>query len=947
MSNLNLNQKKAVETTEGPLLIIAGPGSGKTFTLVERVSHLISKKNIKPENILIGTFTEKAAKELITRISNKLEKLNIPVNLNEMYIGTIHSICLRLIDENIDFTSLKRNYRVFEQFEQQYFIYQRLSAFKEIENYEIIFGEKIPGNWNQSDKLVAWINKISEELINPNALIEYEEDKVIQTIGKIYNKYKELLQEENALDFSNIQVEAYNLLKNNPEILNKITTKIEYLMIDEYQDTNTVQEKIVLLLAGKKENLCVVGDDDQGLYRFRGATIRNILEFPSNFKNCNQIKLDINYRSHPDIINFFNKWMADLQWENFRFDKEIKSREDNFTDNPSVIKVVGIDSELDWKNNIYDFILKAKESKKITNLNQIAFLFKSVKNQKAVELSKYLEEKGIPVYSPRSDLFFDRIEIKKIIGAILFMFPQVKEIVFNNEYNGEINNYYVECMKEFIGEMQQDKRIQEWVKQKSYSHLSMEKNLDYAFSGLFYQLLQFDIFKSYLEMDILGVKDSREVRNIAIFTSIINKFEYLHNIQVLTSKNIERALFSLFNIYLKFLKDGGITEYEDMSEYAPSGCVSFLTIHQSKGMEFPVVFVDSLESSPVKQYTSIDEILQEKFYLKKLFEPMNRMKEFDFWRLYYTAFSRAQNLLILTCIETQNRKKGQRSVPSSYFKNVYEPLIDWKSQKFDFRKLELEEVKEVNIKQSYSFTSDILLYENCPMQYKFFKELEFIPVRVSATIFGTLIHQTIEDIHKSVLRGEEHKITNSQIEQWFQSNYKTIVKREKVYLQPHTQKTAIEQLIRYVDKHKTQWNRIKETEVDVSLVKPEYILKGTIDLIKGENDTVEIVDFKSEKKPDINANKEKIERYKRQLEVYAHLVEQRTGQKVSKLHLYYTGAKEDENPYITFKKDNEAIGNTIKVFDEIVDHIKNKNFKVCKKDDKLCVECDMRFYCNN
>ena len=894
----------------------------------------------------MGTFTEKAAKELITRVSNRLDVLGVIINIDEMYIGTLHSICLRLIDENIEFTNLKRNYRVFDQFEQQYFIYQKLKHFRELENYQILFGDKVVSNWKQSSELVKWINKISEELINPYDLIIYKEDLVIQTIGEIYLKYRELLTEENALDFSSIQVETYSLLKNNPEILNKIIYQIEYLMIDEYQDTNTVQEKIVFLLAGKKENLCVVGDEDQGLYRFRGATIRNILEFPDNFKNCKQIKLDVNYRSHPDIINFFNQWMDNLNWYGFRFDKEIKPRESEFTDNPSVIKVIGEDTELDWKNNIYDFIMKAKDSGKITDLNQIAFLFRSVKNDKVVALSKYLEEKGIPVYSPRSDLFFDRTEIKQILGAILFMFPQIDSLVIKNEYNGSINEYYIECMKEFIQMLSKDERFSKWIKQKAHDHYTIKGNLDYAFSGLFYQLLQFDLFKKYIDIEASGVRESRESRNLSIFINVITRFEYLHNIQVLTPKNIERAIFGLFNIYLKFLKDGGITEYEDMSEYAPNGCVSFLTIHQSKGMEFPIVFVGSLEASPIKQYTAIDEILQDKFYLKKPFEPLDKIKEFDFWRLYYTAFSRAQNLLALTCVETKNRKPRQRSVPSRYFKNIYEEIPDWKEESFDFSKLELDEVKEVNLKETYSFTSHILLYENCPLQYKFFKELEFTPVRVSATIFGTLIHQTIEDIHKAVLRGEESKITEVQVEEWFQSNYKNIVKKEKVYLQQHTQKAAFQQLLRYVNKHQDQWDRIKETEVEVSLVKPTYILKGTIDLIKGENNTVEIVDFKSEKKPDLEKNKEKIDKYRKQLEVYAHLIEERTGQKVTKLHLYYTGSEDSENPYVTFKKNDTSIEKTIKVFDEIVSKIEKKDFKVCKKDDKLCSECDMRFYCN-
>lgn len=949
LSRLNESQRNAVTTTEGPVLIIAGPGSGKTFTLVERITYLIIEKGIKPENILIGTFTEKAAKELITRVSNRLDSIGVDVNLSEMYIGTLHSICLRIIDENLEFTRLKKNYRLLDQFEQQYLIFQHIHRFSNIENYSVLYkNNEIPSKWKQSGTLISLINKLSEELVDYEKLISYEDDLKIQVLGKVYEKYMNLLHDENVLDFSTIQLETYKLLSSNSQILEAITKKLKYLMIDEYQDTNTIQEKIIFLLMGSNKNLCVVGDDDQGLYRFRGATIRNILEFPKNFTNCTQISLDTNYRSHPDIINFYNQWMSQLPWDSYRFKKEIKPRQDEFINNPSVIKVSGQDHLEDWMRNIYDFIIKAKEQKVLEDYNQIAFLFNSVKNEKAVALSKYLEERNIPVYSPRSNLFFDREEVKLVLGTLLFAFPQIKETTLESKYvSPSLVAYYMECMKSLKEVLAKDKELRIFLQKKIKEHFEMKENLDYAFSGFFYQLLQFDTFKTLIDREVAGVKDTRELRNIGLLSNILVKFEYLHNIQVLTSKNIENSLISLFNIYLNFLIDGGINEYEDMSEYAPSGCVSFMTIHQSKGMEFPIVFSMSLENVPRKKYTDIDQILQENFYNKKPFEPLDRIKDFDFWRLYYTAFSRAQNLLVLSCVETANRQAKQRQVPSKCFSATYDPLIDWRDPSFDLSKLELEKVKTVNIKSSYSFTSHILLYEACPLQYKFFKELAFSPVRVSATIYGTLIHQTIEDIHRTVLRGEEAKITKENIESWFLSNYKSIVAKEKVYLAPQIQGSAIAQLIRYADRHSTQWDRIKETEVDVSLVKPDYILKGTIDLIRGENDTIEIVDFKSEKKPDIFSNSNKLDRYRRQLEIYAHLVEERTGQKVSKLHLYYTGAGESESPYISFPKNDSSIDNTIKVFDDIVNSIERKDFKPCKKDPKQCKECDMRFYCRS
>jgi len=326
------------------------------------------------------------------------------------------------------------------------------------------------------------------------------------------------------------------------------------------------------------------------------------------------------------------------------------------------------------------------------------------------------------------------------------------------------------------------------------------------------------------------------------------------------------------------------------------------------------------------------------------------MKDYDFWRLYYTAFSRPQNLLVLNCLE-QKTKTGSWSSPHKYFKNHYVDIPSWKDPAFDINKLDLKTVKPTNVKKEFSFTSHILLYEDCPLQYKFYKELEFTEVRTGSVLGGQLLHQTIEDIHKAVLRKEEHLLTDKNIEGWFYTNYHLLSKQQRAYLHAPQQKALLKQVLRYRDRQTGKWERIKEAEVDVSLVKESYILKGTIDLIRGENNTVELIDFKSGNKPDVNATdaytSNTLDRYRRQLEVYAHLVEERTGEKVSKMHLYYP-KEEDSSPYISFKKNEDTISNTIASFDEIVRKIGSKDFDISHidKNEKQCGECDMRFHCN-
>ena len=797
-SGPNLQQQKAIHVTEGPLLIIAGPGSGKTFTLVERIYYLISEKGIPPERLFVSTFTEKAAAELITRISSRLAADNIAVNLNEMYVGTFHSICLRFLEENRESTRLKRNFTLLDQFDQQYFLYQRLSAYQEIEGSEHVLGKPTVPWWGRAENLVKWVNKVSEEALDPKDLLNAPEPEV-QVLGRCYQQYQVHLEEENCLDFSTIQVEALRLLDEHPEILDEIRAKIQYLMVDEYQDTNTIQERILLKLAEPDFNLCVVGDDDQGLYRFRGATIRNILEFPQNFPDgvCQQVKLTTNYRSHPDIIEFYNEWMETLNWttggKTFRYEKSIvPNPEKDFTEIPAVLKVSGNPNSENWHKEVLAFLYRLKDSGALTDWNQVAFLFWSVKNKKVIALAEALEAGGIPVYSPRSNLFFDRREIRLMIGALIFLFPQFPEVrKWSKDASLEIWDYYdEECFREFATELRkpENQPLLEWCRRRRKAHYHLTEPTDYAFSGLFYDLLQFPLFSQYLENATQnGAIDSRPARNLAIFSQLLNKYEYLHHLAILTPKYLDRDIQRLFNRFFRFLKEGGIDEYEDASEYAPSGCVSFMTIHQSKGLEFPVVIVGSMDAVPRKQYTDLDDLLQRSYYSKKPFEPLEETKNYDFWRLFYTAFSRAQNLLLLTC---QEKTTGKR-VPSKYFEPVYDPVCTWRDTSFQPKDLILETIKDVDLKNAYSFTSHITVFEDCARQYRFYRDLGFAPIRRNPILFGTLVHQTIEDIHKAVLRGEEHMVTEERISDWFNANYTHLSRQERLYLSPGVQNAAL------------------------------------------------------------------------------------------------------------------------------------------------------------
>ena len=425
----NDDQRLAIESADGPVLITAGPGTGKTYTLVRRAIFLIQERGVQPEQILMATFTEKAAKELVTRITNELAERGIIANINEMYIGTFHSLCLRIIKEHLEYTRLKKNYRVLDQFDQSYTVFQNINKFRNIPDIGTILSK---GAWRQAGEICGFVNNLAEELTESEEL-KADLDPMIAALGGILEVYREILSENNFMDFSAIQTEAYWLMKNNPSILTEIQNKIRYVMIDEYQDTNYIQEQIVFLLGGSHENICVVGDDDQGLYRFRGATIRNILEFPSKFDKgeCKIIPLVVNYRSNSDIVDFYNEWMATtdgarfrFRWKGFRYDKTIVPYAKSTLRSPAVLKLASRDDLDEWCKKILVFIRKLMDSGKLNDYNQIAFLFNSVKHERVTRLAHYLEDNGVNVYSPRSDMFFQRDEIRLMIGCLMLMFPK-------------------------------------------------------------------------------------------------------------------------------------------------------------------------------------------------------------------------------------------------------------------------------------------------------------------------------------------------------------------------------------------------------------------------------------------------------------------------------------------------------------------------------------------
>ncbi|MDD3428143.1 MAG: ATP-dependent helicase, partial [Caldisericia bacterium] len=425
---LNEAQLEAITSVEGPVLIIAGPGTGKTLTIIARTLYLLLSGKAQPEEIVLTTFTEKSAFELKDRLSQLARKLNYSGKLHLLKVGTIHSLCNDFIEKFITYTPLRKGYTVLDDLSQVFFLFENFDEIVNSINNKYL-GKWI-NKWNCINELIIYINKITEEIIEPASLKNSDSD-FLNSLAESYERYWQKMYESNRIDFSHLQKVFYDLLSNE-EIYPKIKQNIKYVMVDEYQDTNYVQEQILLKIARPENNICVVGDEDQSLYRFRGATVRNILEFPDHFVNCQQIKLITNYRSHKEIIERNNRFITSIDWKGYRHSKEIQADPDSkFPDYPAVFSIWGENKD-DEAKRFVRLIKFLKEKQIIQDWSDVALLLKSVKPDHSGHYIQALKDSNIPYFAPRAKRYFENDEIKLLMAcySIIFGF-----------YGETLNNY--------------------------------------------------------------------------------------------------------------------------------------------------------------------------------------------------------------------------------------------------------------------------------------------------------------------------------------------------------------------------------------------------------------------------------------------------------------------------------------------------------------------------
>jgi len=633
-NSLNQSQEHAVRHTGGPLLVLAGAGSGKTRIITERIAHLISEQYIRPFNILAVTFTNKAANEMKQRVSSLA-----PDEAKNVWIGTFHSTCLRI---------LKRDINKLDGYNRDFIIYDDADQIKLIKDSM--------GRLNIGEKLIspksarAQIDGAKNKGIGPHDPELNEYDKNVQ---KIYSLYEEELRKSNALDFGDLLHLAVKLFEKKPEVLDSYQNQFQHILVDEYQDTNHVQYKIVEMLSRKHRNIFVVGDDNQSIYGWRGADIKNILNFEKDFSDAKIVKLEQNYRSTKTILEAANKLITHNK---NRHEKNLHTENDK---GESINYYEASDDKNEAKH-VSSHISKLKKTEDYS-YKDIAIFFRTNTQSRLIE--EELLQKSIPYKMVGGTEFYKRKEIKDILAFLKVIVNPFDEISLKRIINVPprgIGNVTIST----IDQIAQEKGISFY---EAIQIAPKEKTLS---SSVLIKIARLNT----LLKELIKFPEKNDI--VALIDHVLYKTKYLDMLE----KEEERKenIGEILNLAVEFQKEreeptlndflDSVSLASDLDNYSEnSDQVTLMTLHSAKGLEFPVVFIVGMEENLLPHFNST----------------MNGQVEEE-RRLFYVGITRAKEKLYLAgAARRMVFGKQQGSIPSRFIAELPGELVNVESAKVE------------------------------------------------------------------------------------------------------------------------------------------------------------------------------------------------------------------------------------------------------------------------
>ncbi|RKO66343.1 ATP-dependent helicase [Desulfofundulus salinus] len=967
-------QLEAINHRGGNLLILACAGSGKTEVIARRIAMLVSE-GVPRDSIVAFTFTERAAGELKARIRRHLDELRREGRLDDaalgsMYVGTIHSFCLQLLKE---MDPRYRNFEILDDVKQVAFI---------VSNYLDYGGrglglERLENGRSRIETVEAFLNTLNRMYIENIPVASVRNPVLRDVLIRYHNLTRS--RPNYFLDFDSIIAETLEFLHSNPSVRKEVQEKFRHIVVDEYQDVDPRQEELIRLLStdGTGAEVCVVGDDDQSIYAWRGADISNILTFEERYPRVKKIELTDNFRSTHCIVEIANRAVRGdsrrghaVRGLSRRLDKDMRARKydpesDRFVE---TMAELGDVHRLVFGSEEEEASFIAAEIERLRGLQiedrdgvrgldygDIAVLYRSVKNGVRT-LMRELDAKGIPYVVRGTTGLFDHSEVRLFQAAFCFLARM--RCSFRDSETGEVTNLNEADIRDFIRktvEEMRDRGIMPHANPAIFLEWLASKRRELGLSalprgrrprGVGRRIYPQDLFQEMLE--ILGANRGPEpwpdnvLYNLGRFSDLITRFESVH--QWVTPQDLWDLNYFLGTWASRKSEEGGLDD--------PSlqNAVQIMTVHQSKGLEWPVVFLPGLTSRRFpsqKRYSGQEVLLEDDEYIGRRSlgknDPDRILRDDEERRLWYVAVTRCRKFLYLTCFT--RRGTG----PSPYFAEIeHDYVLDENTDPSSPRPRTVPR-RPANTELLPTTYSDLNYYWACPYDYKLRRLMGFSPGVREDYGYGQQIHNLLALIHERAKKGGvDEEWVKEEVGRRFNLRYTTGDPFEKM-------KNAAERtLVRYVTEFPDIEHYVFEAEKPFEFIMGDAMISGTIDLLnrvenvdqneESSRTPVEVVDFKTKRNGDDLPLEDRLKDASMQVVLYAIAAEESLGYdaREGSVHFLYADRPQDrvsvDISETARNKVREAVANA-------VNGIKEGRFPRTGIETGRCKECDYKSLC--
>jgi len=888
----NQEQLEAIEYGKGPLLIIAGAGTGKTTVITERIKYLVSKGLAKPSEILALTFTDKAAREMEERVD-----VAMPMGYTQMWISTFHSFGDRLLRQEALNIGLDPKYNLLTEAEAIQFLRQNLF------NFDLNYFRPLGNPTKFIDGLLQHFSRLKDEDVSPSEYLRWVQSQIsnVKTqnreecekyleSAKAYQVYEELKIKNGVMDFDDLIFYTLKLLRTRKNILKQYQEQFKYILIDEFQDTNYTQNELAILLAGKQANITVTGDDDQSIYRFRGAAISNIIQFRQRFPKAKIVVLTKNYRSTQEILDCAYTLIQNNNPDRLEVKEKINKKLTAVReihgekDLPAGRQVEFLHS--DRVENEAEMV--AKKIKELTNqpstINHQSYAFSDIAilvraNNHADAFVRALARAGIPYQFLGPGMLFRQSEVKDLIAYLkvlaniedsVAMYRVLVMDIFDiaardlaaiTSFAKKTNLFLFEACEQ-IGKIFVSQKTRETIEKivaMFHRHLALIKK-ETAGQVLYFFLEDSGLLRKLTEYK--NPADERHAQNISKFFDKLKTYEVEHE---------DASVFAVSD-WIDLSLELGESPLAANMDWTEIDAVSILTVHSAKGLEFPVVFLVNLVGQRFPTNERREQIPIPEALIKEIL-PVGDYHLEEERRLFYVGMTRARDVLFFTAANYYGEAKRERKISPFVFEALGGEAISnlpaGRQVNNQLSLLEWQKLPESPINQltsqpvNYLSYSQIETFDTCPLQYRY-RYIQRIPVTPSGALsFGDAIHKTLFAFYKAAKEGKNP--TKKDLLKILEENWSSVGYASKAH-EMKMKKQGEEILANFYEKAYDPKHLPKDLEQMFTIkISPNFKIGGKIDRVDELPDgKLEIIDYKTGKVP----SEEKIDK-NLQMTIYA------------------------------------------------------------------------------